>query len=260
VTPCTFCDDPRDLSIASNGHAFVFNNKPEPSYVSEFDPVSGTWTHQTFTGLSVENNLAYGGLAINEQSVFATSHGGSDRGIVRFDRSGGPTTRFASNIEPLDVSVGLDGLLYALHPTGSPGGQTVNVYDPTSLAFIRSIDVGDIFNRGVAADFDGSLFVISTGSGITHFRSNGIGIKRLPLDESNRFDIDISSAGKIAVGGRFGIVSITDRSLASVTSFKINGSQSEGSVFVAFVPLPEPHASSLLFIAAFLWPRRPNRT
>lgn len=39
-------------------------------------------------------------------------------GIIRFNLLTGPSIRFPETIEPIDLTIGLDGLLYALYPGG----------------------------------------------------------------------------------------------------------------------------------------------
>jgi hypothetical protein len=250
---CPGCEKERDVSIASNGHAFVFNGTFDP-YLSEYDALANSWSHRTVAGLSIINNLAYGGLTTTDQFVFTPDHetagdGDSPQGIVRFDRSGGPTVRFAEGIEPLDLNIGLDGLLYALHPIGSPGGTKIDVYNPTSLAYIRSLDIGRTFNRGIAVDFDGSIFVVSDNSAVYHFSPSGALLNSLGLSTGNTFDIDLAPDGKIAIGGRNAVVTVTNRSFSSAITFDLG----IDSVFVSFVPVPEPSTALLTFaIAAFL--------
>jgi hypothetical protein len=257
---CPACESSRDVFVHPNGRAYVYNGTFDP-LLSEFEPAINVWTHRTFAGLSSVANLSYGGLVGQGRYVFMPdmrTFGTGDelQGIVRFDLAGGPTMRFAEDIEPFDLNIGLNGLLYALYPGGSPSGRSVAVFDPVSMARLKTIDVGRTDNRGVAADFDGSLFLVSWSETLYHMDSDGNVLKSLPLPASDTFDVDIDSDGAIVIGSRFGEVMLTDRNLSSITSFSVGGSD----VFVSFVTVPEPSTMTILtVITATCFMRRARR-
>jgi hypothetical protein len=241
--PCPQCEEARDVTVHPNGRAYVYNGTSKP-YLSEFNPITDGWSHQTFAGLSLVNNGSYGGLTTRGRYAFLPDmrtfgDGGEPMGIIRFDLEGGPAIRFAEDIGPIDLNIGLDGLLYALHPGGSPSGRDVDVFNPESTTRLRTIDVGRTDNRGVAADSDGSLFVVSWNETLYHFDPNGLLLGSLNLPASDTFDIDINNDGAIVVGSRFGVIMLTDRQFANVSSFTSPG----GEVFVSFLPIPEPSAT-----------------
>ena len=253
---CPGCGGARDVVIGSNGHAYVYNGTFQP-FLSEYDPFSNTWSHRSFAGLSLVGNVKYGGLAKAGRYVFMADMqtvppGGPD-GIVRFDLEGGPTIRFADNIEPFDLNIGLDGRLYALYPGGSPGGSHVDVFDPSTLSFIRTIEVGRNFHSGVAVDANGSLFLSSYENlSFYHLDRNGNFLSRLPLSEYLSLDVDITPEGKIAFGNQDGVVTLTDRNFESMTTFIVG----DNIVNVSFVPVPEPGEMALAALTLLVLARK----
>ena len=112
----------RDVVIDQAGNIDVFNSNFNP-YLSTYNTSQGTWSHRTYAGWSLANSMAYGGLATMGQYVYVpdmSTAGGESKGIVRFDLAAGTATRTATDIEPIDLNIGLDGLLYALYPGGVP--------------------------------------------------------------------------------------------------------------------------------------------
>ena len=76
------------------------------------------------------------------------------------DRSG-TAFRFADGTASIDLTVGLDGLLYLLSPGGSPGGRTVDVYAPNTYGFVRNIHLTGTTNDGMA--IIGTDSIVTTG-------------------------------------------------------------------------------------------------
>lgn len=232
---CTACEQTRDVVTSDFDHAYVYNGTFDP-HMSTYNAAAGTWSHKTFVGISTAANVSYGGIAIKNNFVFMTDMDtgtGDDelKGIVRFDLDGGPTTRFAKDFEPIDLSIGLDGYLYAL------ANSQIRVFDPVSMSPIKTVSLNLLDDRAVAVDHDGTMFVLSYSSTLYRFDATGVlvGSRTLP-NAFNTIDVDIAQDGTIAVGDRFGTVVITDRTFSSAISFSIGNEPA----FVGFVPVPEP--------------------
>lgn len=250
----------RDLVVDRDLNIQVFNGAFDP-YLSSFSFDTRLWSHQSFPGWSLFNNGSYGGLATKGRYVYMPdmrTFGNPEdavTGIVRFDLNGGPTIRFAEDIEPFDLNVGLDGLLYAMYPGGSPSGRTVRVFNPETLAIVKTIDVSQGAGwqdlRGIAADYDGSLFIVAYDERIFHLTPDGAEvIKSLALPTNDTSDIDIAPDGGVVVGGRSGTVVVTDRSLESLLTFQVG----DENVWVTFV-VPEPSSLALLSLGIVAaWP------
>lgn len=233
----------RDIAADANGNVYVYNGTINP-YVSIYESASNTWRHLAYSGFSTANNGSYGGIDKYGDIVFVsdmkTFTGGEAMGIVAFDILNGQTVRFAEDIEPIDLTVGLDGLLYALYPGGSPGGRTINVYDPLSYEYLRSIDLTVIFgwteHRSIAVDYNGDLFIADWDGEVHRISKDGVLIDTIePICDTfcSFTDIDISVDGSIALGTRSGEVFVTDTKFSRISSFDGGASN-----FVEFVPKP----------------------
>lgn len=236
----------RDLVVDGDGIVHLYNGTFSP-YLSSRDPVAGnpTWTHQTYTDWKTVNNGSYGGIDVYENQVFVTDMI-TTNGVVAFNMDSGVAFRFADGTDAIDLTVGLDGLLYVLSPGGSPGGRTIDVYDPESYAFIRSIDLTAIFgwnaHRAVAVNANGDIYVADWDGEIHHVDAAGTLIQTIapPCDWIGRdiqcsfYDINISESGQLVLGSRFGEIVVTDVNFASVSKFQIG----DRGAFVEFVPQP----------------------
>jgi hypothetical protein len=213
-------------------------------------------TTQTLSGLSTSNTLSDGGIAVLNDSVFLTDeftyNGGEEQGIVKFSTTGDPAVRFATDNEYQDLTIGIDGYLYALRDNDV---GIVDVFDPLTNALIRTIDLdGTLFSatiRGISVDADGTLYLIGLDDNIYSADSDGNVIASIGTGSIDPLDINVDNAGNLVVGSRFGDVILSDTSLSSVTSFTI---ASENTVNVSFTdPLqiqsqavPEPGSLVLL--------------
>ncbi len=261
----------RDIVQAESGDVYVYNGTFDP-YLSSLDPGSESWNHRTFSGWSTVNNGTYGGIAVTDNHAFVTDmgtfgDGGADnaQGVVRFDLDGANPLRFATDVEPIDLTLGLDGLLYVLHPGGSPGGRFVEVFDPATLAFIKQINLAGIFghteHRAIAVDSHGDLFIADLDGEVHHVSATGVLLDTInpECDWIGRpihcqfYDIDISHSGMLALGTRFGEVFLTDTRFSSVSTFDVG----RRGVFVAFsIPEPNtpPDCSGAVADPNLLWP------
>ncbi|OGT81276.1 MAG: hypothetical protein A3J35_06295 [Gammaproteobacteria bacterium RIFCSPLOWO2_02_FULL_52_10] len=224
---------PRDLAIDASGRLVVYNGTFDP-YLSVFNSQTGAWAHRTHAGWSTANNGSYGGIGMFARYAFVTDmrtfgDGGADEamGLIRFDLDAGTSTRFASTIEPIDLNLGQDGLLYALYPGGSPGGTSIDIYDPDTLSYIRTIDLSSTLgwkgNRAIAANASGQLFVADWDGRLLKLDAEGNLLAENNLcsiaDDCNALDIDVSATGKIIISYRFGSVVLTDEEFTAPILF-----------------------------------------
>src|SRR5262249_2275021 len=139
---------PRSITVDSNGNIQIYNGTFTP-YLTTLNPVTGAVvSNVTLPGWSTVNNITYGGLGAFGHYVFATDMftfgGGEPNGMIRFNVNDGTALRFASGPpngpgDYIQLAVGKDGLLYGEFPGTSPGGNGVNVFDPTTLTLLRSL-------------------------------------------------------------------------------------------------------------------------
>ncbi|MGQ0598480.1 PEP-CTERM sorting domain-containing protein [Aquabacterium sp.] len=248
----------RDLAMPDTNSLYLFNGTFQP-YVSRYDVGSASWSNVSVPGLSSVNAVSYGGIAASAKTIFVadmmTYSGGEAQGIVAIDRSTNTATRFATNIEPIDLSLGNNGLLYALSPGGSPDGRTLDVYNPDTLAHVQTIDLtknlGWNEHKALAVDQKGDIFLANSSGLIEHLDATGKLLGSLSPTCSwsgspsgcSFTDVDIIADGtELVLGTRFGEVFLVDTGLKNWTSFKTDG------MFVAFASaVPEP--SSYLLMA-----------
>lgn len=218
----------RDIAVkVGSDLVHVFNGTFEP-FLSTVNMVTSSWSHDTYGGWSIINNSTYGGIAVTGDYVFVTDMSaslGTEMGIIRFDL-GGSTVRFADTTAPIDLNMGLDGLLYALD------GQYVRIYNPATLALLNTINLHSTiaFNdyRSVAANSAGEMFVVDWDGDIHKTDSSGNGVLSVSLTSTAQskflMDVDVAATGTVIVGDNSGGVTITDESFASPTGFAVGTS------------------------------------
>ncbi len=256
IIPIPIVEVPRDVVVTPNGLAHVFNGTGDP-FVSTLNPLDSSWTHRTHSGWSTIANTTYGGIATNGQYVFTTDNNtgnGADTlmGVIRFDMVNGTSERFADTIEPIDLNMGLDGLLYVQYPGGSSSGRSVEVYDPVTLNHIRHIFFGlEDEHRSIAVSATGEMYLADSSGDIERYNPDATLINRINvcgISPGRCFlsDIDIAPDGTIIASTTRGRIIVTDLNLSNPHLFPTTFQ--ENPIFVTFVP--EPGSAALLGVAA----------
>jgi hypothetical protein len=239
-----------DLAIDRDGRVNI-NNSPT---LNIYSPATNTFSTRTFEGWSTVGNLTYGGIAAFDRYVYAAdmNNGGSDagkQGVVRFDLDGSPTMRYATTTDPIDLNIGLDGLLYTLSPGSAfnGGGNRVDVFDPISMAFIRGFDLPEE-HRGIAVDFNGDIYTAQRDSvsRVNHFSPSGLLIDSIADPGVGGFaDIDINRKGDIVIASHAGTLLVTTTALDSIISFPTRTSNFFNMASWIPARVPEPSAIAL---------------
>lgn len=241
----------RDMTIGPNGAVELYNGTFTP-VISTLTPATGVISNQAIAGFGTFNNGSYGGIATLGSYVYATSQT-SQQGIVRLNLSDHSSTFFGTASGYQDLTIGGNGLLYAIPSSNS----FIDVFDPNTLAFKRSIKlnsaliIADI--RGIAVNYDGKIYAAGFNGSLYALDGNGNILNTRATGFNNLTDIDIDSNGRLLAGSRFGNVVLTDTTLNTQTTFT---DSSGGIIFVAFAtPLaiatvPEP-GSILYGLGAF---------
>jgi len=253
-------EEARDLVLGPGNAIHVYNGTFDP-FLARLDLGAGTWTQQTFAGWSTVNNLSFGGLARLDAFVYATDMttfgpGDLPSGVVRFDTAGGPTVRFAESIEPIDLAIGPDNVVYALPGAGLPN-DSISRFDALSFAALGTVPIQFADNRALAVAADGSIFVATWDGTIRRYSAAGVLLDSLSVPAAHFADIDIDPSGRIALGTGFdGDIVLTDLALDVFTRFKATDSTFGGEVFVAWGPesavIPEPSTGALLAMAVII--------
>ncbi len=228
-------EEARGVVVGPGGLAYVFNGTSSP-YLSALDPATATWTHTTLAGVSLANDPGYGEMGQYQQYVFAPNMSTPDAGIVRFDTATDTATPFATSTAYNNVAVGLDGKLYAIRSSGA----IINVYDPTSMNLLESVDVSGVSTdpRGVAVDAAGNIFTADWNGDIDEFDGDGDLLNSLNPSDGDLTSIALASDGQIIAGTSLGDLIVTDESLSSPSIFPTNESGTE-----AYVALVTPQMS-----------------
>ena len=243
---------PRDIVIGADGLLHVYQGRTKAAFLSTYDPVAGSWSHLThpeWTGSSTANE---GGIARFGSTVFVTDSAwfGDASGIIAFDLALGTATRFATSLDPFDLTLGLDGSLWAL------SGETAFAYDPTTFTALGSVSLAAVEDpMALAVDVGGDFFVANYEGEVVHLSATGAYLDAQDFtDVGPLFDIDLAPTGLIAVGSWVDDTVLTDTQFSFVRG--IEGGRWES--FVAFVPVPEPTAIALCAAGCVLvaWQRR----
>ncbi|MEM8677663.1 MAG: hypothetical protein AAGF83_27955 [Cyanobacteria bacterium P01_G01_bin.67] len=185
----------RDLIVSPDGTLHI--------YSETFDPTLQSFNWQTYSGWSTANNVSYGGIDYYQNYIFVTDMKtyGSDedeaKGIVRFSQTDEPAIRFAEEGNFIDLTVGLDNLIYGLESYGK-----IKVYDPETLELVRSFTLEEKYNnyRGIAVNKQGEIFSAAWDGNIYYFNPEGniVDINAadwsviIDLNTNNFYDINIS--------------------------------------------------------------------
>ncbi len=242
VSPIPGGEKLRDVVVTPAGLPAIYNGTFSP-YMTLWDPAADTYTHTTYEGWSTYNLDSYGGIAAWGDYVYA-SDVDAQSGLVRFNTADGTAGHFYDLQELVDVTVGFDGLLYAMHEVGG----VVFVIDPETMATVRGFTLNRPCN-GIAVDGDGNVFGASGDGNIYKFSPYGALLDTLDPNEGSLIDIDVDAQGRLVVGTRLGWVLMTDNTLSSFTIFQ--ASTNFDSVFVSFTtPVPEPGTAITILLLA----------
>jgi PKD repeat protein len=234
--------DARDLVSGTDGKISVYNGTFTPK-LATYDGTA--WTQTPFDGWSTVNLNSYGGLARYQNFVFATDMltGGDttdQRGIVKFDLGGGAPTRIATGFDPIDLTLGRDGNLYAL-----TAAHEVRVFDPATGNPVRTLTLpaspgGTAADyRGIAVNAAGQIFTANWEGRVLKLDGDGnlLGAVTLTGPGSgpafyNPRDVDLAADGTLVVGSWSGHVVQMTSALDGITYFHAGTGYT--SAFVAF--------------------------
>lgn len=236
----------RDLIVTPDGTLHIYSGTFDPTLQSfNWQSDSNHNNTQTYSGWSTVNNGTYGGIDYYQNYIFVTDMTtyGSDedeaKGIVRFSQTDEPTIRFAEEGNFIDLTVGLDNLIYGLESYGK-----IKVYDPETLELVRSFTLEERYNnyRGIAVNQQGEIFSAAWDGNIYYFNPEGniVDVNAADLSgviEYNTrdfYDINISPDGQeLIASDRQGVVvllKIKDQSLELEDIFGTGGN----GAFVTF--------------------------
>ncbi|MDO3387625.1 cellulose binding domain-containing protein [Gilvimarinus sp. SDUM040013] len=164
-------DSARDIIPVSETEIAVFNGQFNPN-LSIYD--GDSWAHREYDEWSIVANVSYGGIAADANYIYLTDmktgSGGTAQGIVRFDRQLETFARFLTDDEYIDITLGEDGLLYALEDTYGH----LQIVNPATMGVEREVDLGHISSsRAATADENGNIFLAGWNGAISKFDPEG---------------------------------------------------------------------------------------
>jgi len=225
--------DTRDLTVLSDGRIAVFNGVSSPM-LSIYNPIHGTWLHNSYDGWGVANNGTYGGIAHFNSYVYVTDMSISDSntaGIVRFDLALNSEEFFAGG-EYIDITLGEDNMLYAL------SGRQVDKFDPETMDLISSYTISEA--RAIAVDDGGNIFTASWNGLIKRYDANGVERQQLNISDfydynvsPSFYDINTFSQNSLILTNRNQQVLLVDRELNTIELQDVNFR----GAFIAQVPI-----------------------
>jgi hypothetical protein len=253
----------RGIATDTSGNVQIYNGTFAP-FLTTLNPAgSGSFSNHTFGGWSTINDIYFGGVVVNGNYAYATDMAtagtGAPNGIVRFDLTNFSATRFASGPangsgDYTTVGQGLNGLLYAPWPGGSPVGNNIDVINPVSMTK-TTITLPFLFQvSGVTADQAGNIYAVGAlGDGhIYKLDSNGNVLASIATGFTGLTGLELSNSGELLTASNGGEVIMTNTSFSQLSSFSVG---SQITTFDAFVtpptvlaPVPEPASLTLMAI------------
>ena len=270
ITPGDFFNSMRGVAVDQSGRAQIYNGTFGADLVT-LDPASGVIQNHAFPGWSTVNNITFGGIAVSGNYAFVTDmatfgHNDADlvHGLVRFNLADYSATRFTTRDGYQQLTIGVDGLLYALPGEATPANH-IDVFDPTTLAFVRSISLStqgflaDL--RSIAVDTGGNIFAVGIGSAnLMEFDPEGQLIKTQRVTDTGLTSIALDAAGELIASDELGGIFVASTDLDPLTSFHIccfSGqvaftNPSGGLALNSSAPEPAAAALMLLGVSALL--------
>ncbi|MEL6105651.1 MAG: hypothetical protein AAFU85_06430, partial [Planctomycetota bacterium] len=170
--PAAAGSDPRDFVSDGNETIFVFNGTFNTA-LSSINTVTGAQVDDTSIEFATSNRGSHGGIALLGDRIFVndvTIGPSATHGLIVWDigSAAGPN-RFVEGFGTVDLTAGMDGLLYALgsssasaNTAASHPASTVHVFDPDTLLRVDEIQLptatATIGFEGLVAAADGESF------------------------------------------------------------------------------------------------------
>jgi hypothetical protein len=251
-------DYPRTVTVDPGGSIQIYNGTGA-AYLTTLNPVTGARVHHPGPGFSTINGFDLGGVAAVGHYAFVTdmnTFGSPSTGLVRFDTRDFSSQRFRVGSQYGRLTIGADGLLYALEG-GVGSNPRIDVLEPETMSLVRSVVL-----PSPAIDFavwrNGDIYAVVGYSALRYSR-DGVLLASAQLATPgpgpfNAFvDVSLSATGQMVMGTDGGQVIVSDISFAAPTAFHVgNGADAVYVSSTTPVGVPEPGAIGLSAAAAAL--------
>jgi outer membrane protein assembly factor BamB len=230
----------RDLTILDDGRIAVFNGVFEPM-LSIYNPLHATWHHRSFSDWGIVNNGTYGGIAHSGDYIFVTDmsiSGNTTAGVIRFNIARNDAEFFAGG-EYIDLTVGLDDMLYAL------SGRQVDKYDPITMELLASITITEA--RAIAVDVDSNLYTASWNGTVKRYSATGVENQLLELRDfydnasGSFYDMNIFENSSLLLTNRSSEVFVLESDFSQL----IRQNDNFRGAFIATVPFVDADADGM---------------
>lgn len=164
--------DVGDVVLDRKGNVQVYNGTSTPR-LTTYDPVAATLFHAQYPYWNTPEDKLGGGLAAWRNFVYATDQAATGEdlqqhaGIVRFDIEAGTAEPFVRGANFSDVTVGLDGFLYALGTSSDGTGRFIRVYNPLTGIQLREIRGLPLQTRAITVAADGTIYAVRHYAGFS---------------------------------------------------------------------------------------------
>jgi hypothetical protein len=209
-------------------------------FLATYTPSTGGVQYNSISFHNHNGSTTSGDIGADANYVYAPDQvfARQGMGVIRYPLNNlKAADRVLQSLDPSDVSVGRDGLLYILG-----AGGTVTGVNPTTLATVRTLSIDDNF-RDVEATASGDVFVLYSGQ-INRYSPSGTLVDSLTLPGGLKHSMALSASGKIVVGNAGDSLYFTDTSLDSFTRVLTPNSTEDawGNLVTFAEPVPEPSA------------------
>ena len=129
----------RDFVVTPDGTLHVYSGTSQPIIESYSWGSNYSRQIQTYPNWSTADNSSSGGIDYYQNYLFVTDMKTSEedeQGMIRFSQTGSKATRLAEQGNFINLTVGLDNLVYGLESNGK-----ISVYDPDTLTLVRSLEL-----------------------------------------------------------------------------------------------------------------------
>jgi len=216
----------RDIAVDQYGEICAYNGTFFP-FLTRYSPNTNTFKHRPFPGWSTVNSPNLGAIATFQKFVFVTdyaTYNGGSSGIIRVDRTDNSWVRFAAGTMFIDINVGLDGNLYGIVLNPDFDETLIRVYDPLTLALLRTIAIPAIIVQAggasnIAVDGGGRMFLFCPNGVVYRLNSSGVVEASRYTGFTQVTDMDIDEKGRLILAQYGGRVIIGNSALTTFSSF-----------------------------------------
>lgn len=203
-------------------------------YLSAYEPKTSVWSHQPVPGMTFLSSDNQGAIGITSDWIQTF------RSRVNLIDGSTQMLQMPEAVPVLtSLGTGLDGRVYAW----SSGDNQVSRFAADGVTLLSEFSTGSRVLGSLTADASGAVYASSGSDTMSAFSASGSFLRQLTLSGSfnGLNDINVSSDGKIAAGGRSGLVSLSTTALT--TSSVLTPPTLAGRCSAAWVPqitLPAP--------------------